>query len=193
MATAVPQSASPNFAKFHPDAEFEYRFELNYSLAPAEPSRLLVDSSQPNVAIFQLNISSFNTELANRQIPEYLFEYYSPDQFSPLLSLSLIEYLYRNRGELPDDQNRISTIISPLRQFSLSMLLGEKLEIDNSDFASGMVGVDRVKELFRLQCRKIYPNYKTLATSKSWQPNLQQYRYALRKSHNPGWHFDCSR
>jgi len=44
-----------------------------------------------------------------------------------------------------------------------------------------MVGVDRVKELFRLQCRKIYPNYKTLATSKSWQPNLQQYRYALEK------------
>ncbi len=181
MTTAVSQSAPPNFAKFHPDAEFEYRFELNYSLAPAEPSRLLVDSSQPNVAIFQLNISSINAELANRQIPEYLFEYYSPDQFSPLLSLSLIEYLYRNRGELPDDQNRIATIISPLRQFSLSMLLGEKLEIDNSDFASGMVGVDRVKELFRLQCRKIYPNYKTLATSKSWQPNLQQYRYALER------------
>lgn len=181
MTTAVPQSAPPNFAKFHPDAEFEYRFELNYSLAPAEPSRLLIDSNQPNVAIFQLNIGSFNAELANRQIPEYLFEYYSPDQFSPLLSLSLVEYLYRNRGELPDDQNRIATIISPLRQFSLSMLLGEKLEIDNSDFASGMVGVDRVKELFRLQCKKIYPNYKTLATSKSWQPNLQQYRYALER------------
>lgn len=181
MATAVPQSAAPNFNKFHPDAEFEYRFELNYSLAPTEPSRLLIDSKQPNVAIFQLNIISLNAELANRQIPEYLFEYYSPDQFSPLLSLSLIEYLYRNRGELPDDQNRIATIISPLRQFALSMLLGEKLEIDNSDFASGMVGIDRVKELFRLQCRKIYPNYRTLATSRSWQPNLQQYRYALEK------------
>ena len=78
-------------------------------------------------------------------------------------------------------RNRITTIISPLRQFSLSMLLGEKLEIDNSDFASGMVGVDRVKELFRLQCRKLYPNYQTLSTSRTWQPNLQQYRYALER------------
>jgi len=182
MVTAVPQSAAPSFKKLHTDSMFEYRFELNYSLAPSEPSRLLVDSNQPQVAIFQLNIGSFDSELANRQIPDYLFEYYSPELFSPLLCLSLIEYLYRNRGDLPDDQNRVATIISPLRQFSLSMLLGEKLEIDNSDFASGMVGVDRIKELFRLQCRKIYPNYKTLVSSKSWQTNLQQYRNALEKT-----------
>lgn len=181
MVTATPQSAPPNFSKFHPNAQFEYRFELNFSIAPTEPSRLLINPNLPQVAIFQLNINTINAELANRQIPEYLFEYYPPDQFSPLLSLALIEYLHKNRGELPDDQNRISSIISPLRQFALSMLLGDKIEIDNTDFASGMVGTDRIKELFRWQCRKLFPNYKTLASSRTWLPNLQQYRYALDK------------
>ncbi|MDD1443611.1 hypothetical protein MEO93_25320, partial [Dolichospermum sp. ST_sed3] len=180
--TAVPQSTAPVFKKINADAELEYRFELNYELAPSEPSRMLIDSLHPEVVIFQLNIRACDKVAAIQMIPEYLFEYYdTPEKFTPLLCLSLIEYMYQNRGDLQDDRGRVATIIQPLRQFSLSMLLGQSLEMENPDFSSGMVGVDRIKELFRAQCRRLYPDYKTLILGKNWQTNIQQYRYALER------------
>ena len=181
MTTIVPQSTPPVFAKAHPDADIEIRFELNYALAPSEPSRLLVSTENPQVAVFQLNITSSNPELANKNLPNFLLEYYAPDQFTPLLCLSLSDYLFRNQGSSPDDKSRVNTVIAPLRQFSLSLLLGDSIEITNSEFLSGMVGADRIKEVFRQQCRKLYPNYKTLIVDKNWQTYMQQYQYAIEK------------
>ncbi len=181
MVAAVSQSQAPNFQKGYPDAEIELRFELNFGIAPGEPSRLLIDDGHPNLAIFQLNIATVQSEAANKILPNFLFEYYAADQLTPLLCLSLTEYLFRNRGELPDDHSRINTIIGPLRQFSLAVLLGDQMEISNPEFATAMVGGDRIKEIFRLVCRKLYPSYHTLVNGRNWQANLQQYRYGLEK------------
>lgn len=181
MTTIVPQSAQPNFEKSHPDADIEIRFELNYKIAPSEPSRLLVSPTNPRVAVFQLNIASNNSELANKNLPKFLLEYYALDQFTPLLCLSLSDFLFKNQGSSPDDKSRVNTVILPLRQFSLSLLMGDAIEVTNSEFVSGMVGADRIKELFRQQCRKLYPNYKTLLVDKNWQTNIQQYQYAVEK------------
>jgi len=181
MVAVLNQSPSPEYEKANQDAEIEYRFELNYGIVPGEPSRLLISSDQPNVAIFQLNISSIQPELATKVVPHFLFDYYGPDQITPLLCLSLIDYLYKNRGELPDDQSRVNTVIGPLRQFALSVLLGDALEVSNTDFAGGMVGGDRIKDIFRTQCRKLYPSYSTLITTRNWQSYLQQYKYAIEK------------
>lgn len=182
MVTAVPQSTVPVFKKINSDAELEYRFELNYELAPSEPSRILIDSLHPEVVIFQLNIRTSDKSAAIQMIPEYLFEYYdTPEKFTPLLCLSLIEYMYQSRGDLQDDRSRVASIIQFLRQFSISLLLGQSIEMENTEFANGMVGVERIKELFRTQCRRLYPDYKTLNLGKNWQTNIQQYRYAVER------------
>jgi len=181
MTAVVPQSTPPTFEKAHPDADIEIRFELNYAIAPGEPSRLLISTEKPQVAVFQLNISSPNPELANKNLPNFLLEYYAPDQFTPLLCLSLSDYLFKNQGSSPDDKSRVNTVIAPLRQFSLALLLGDNIEVTNSEFVSGMVGADRIKEVFRQQCRKLYPNYKTLLVDRNWYANIQQYQYAVEK------------
>lgn len=181
MVAAVHQSQAPIYKKSYPDAEMELRFELNYGIAPGEPSRLLIDNEHPSLVIFQLNIATVQSDAANKILPNFLFEYYAADQLTPLLALSLTEYLFRNRGELPDDHSRINTIIGPLRQFSLAVLLGDLMEITNPEFSTAMVGGDRIKEIFRLLCRKLYPNYHTLVNGRNWQANLQQYRYAIEK------------
>lgn len=181
MTAVVPQSTPPNFEKANSDADIEIRFELNHALAQGEPSRLLVSPEKPQVAVFQLNIASPNPELANKTLPNFLLEYYTLDQFTPLLCMSLSDYLFKNQGTSPDDKSRINTVIAPLRQFSLAILLGDAIEVSNADFASGMVGAERIKEIFRQQCRKIFPNYKTLMVDKSWQTNIQQYQAAVEK------------
>lgn len=181
MVAAVPQSPAPKFEKAAPDCELEMRFELNYAIAPGEPSRLIVTDEHPGVAIFQLNIGVTESDTVNKVLPKFLFDFYNADQLNPLLCLSLINYLYSNRGNLPDDQQRVSTVIAPLRQFALSVLLGESLEVTNPEYSGGMVGADRIKELFRIQCRKLYPKYRTLMSDRNWHPYLQQYCYALEK------------
>lgn len=180
-AAAVPQSPPPTWHSPVIEAELELRFELNYSLSATEPSRLLVSPDMPNVAVFQLNLNMLDVESANKVLPQFLHEYYSPEQLTPLLALSLIDHLYRNRGELPDDRNRVSMLINPLRQYSLSVLIGDHLETVPQEFASSMVGTERVKELFRHQVKRLYPDYRTLITGKAWKVNLQQYNYALEK------------
>jgi hypothetical protein len=182
LVAAVPQSPAPLWQKPTADAEIELRFELNYAIAPTEPSRLLIAPEYPNVAIFQLNVSMFNAEAANKILPGFLHDYYAAEQLTPLLSLALIEHLYRNRGDLTDDRNRISTVISPLRQYTFSLLTSDRLEVNRPEFASTMVGTERVKDLFRQQCRRMYPTYRTLiASNRYWKENLQQYNYALDK------------
>lgn len=178
---AVPQSLPPRWQNPATDAELELRFEMNFALSVTEPSRLLVSPQTPNLAVFQLNLNALEMELANKVLPQFLHEYYSPEHLTPLLALSLIDHLYRNRGDLPDDQNRVSALINPLRQYSLSVLIGDHLETIPQEFASSMVGTERVKELFRHQVRQLYPDYRTLITSKAWKVNLQQYNYALEK------------
>ena len=54
MITAVPQSIAPVFKKNNADAELEYRFELNYELAPSEPSRMLIDSPPSRYCYFSV-------------------------------------------------------------------------------------------------------------------------------------------
>ena len=178
---ALPQSSPPHWQQPVADAELELRFELNFALSPTEPSRLLVSPKVPNIAVFQLNLNALDTELANKILPQFLHEYYSPEQLTPLLALSLIDHVYRNRGELPDDQSRVSMVINPLRQYALSVLIGDHLETSPQDFASSMVGTERVKELFRHLVKRLYPDYRTLNTGKAWKENLQHYIYALEK------------
>lgn len=182
LVAAVPQSPAPQWQSPPAgEADIEMRFELNYALADSEPSRMLVSPKRPNIVIFQLNLKALNVEAANKMLPGFLYEYYSPDQLIPLLNLALIHYLYKNRGELPDDQNRISSIIAPLRQYVLWLWMNTTLETVPEDFASTMVGVDLLKDLFRQVCRRLYPTYQTLVTGKNWDKNLQQYNYALEK------------
>lgn len=178
---AVSQSSPPKWQSPSADAEIELRFELNFALSATEPSRLLVSPKMPNLAVFQLNLNALELDSANKVLPQFLHEYYSPEQLTPLLALSLVDHLYRNRGELPDDQSRVSTLINPLRQYALSVLIGDHLETSPQEFASSMVGTERVKELFRQQVRRLYPDYRTLITGKAWKVNLQQYNYALEK------------
>ena len=134
----------------------------------------------PSVAVFQLNMNTFSAEDAEKML-RALREYYGAEQLTPLLALSLMDHLYKNRGDRPDDRNRVNMVIAPLRQYTLSVLLNERLETNPQDFASSMVGTERIKDLFRQQCRRLYPNYRTLIASRNWRENLQQYNYALDK------------
>lgn len=180
LVAAVAQSTSPQWQKPTADADLELRFELNYGIAASEPSRLLVSSPAPSLAIFQLNMNAFSAEDAEKML-RALSEYYGAEQLTPLLALSLTDHLYKNRGDRPDDRNRVNMVIAPLRQYTLSVLLSERLETNPQDFASSMVGTERVKDLFRQQCRRLYPNYRTLIASRNWRENLQQYNYAVEK------------
>lgn len=180
LITAVPQSPPPQWQKPTGDADIELRFELNYGIAASEPSRLLVSPTKPGVAVFQLNVNTFSTEDAEKML-RALTEYYDTEQLTPLLALSLMDHLYRNRGDRPDDRNRVNMVIAPLRQYALTVLLNERLETTPQDFASNMVGTERIKDLFRQQCRQLYPDYHTLIATRNWRENLQQYNYALDK------------
>ena len=178
---AFPQSPSPKWQPPVAEAELELRFELNYALSPSEPSRLLVSPESPDVAVFQLNLNAVDAQSAVKILPQFLQEFYSADQLTPLLALALVNHLYQNRGDLPDDQSRVSSVINPLRQYALSVLIGDHLETSPADFASSMVGTERIKELFRHQVKRLYPNYRTLITGKAWKENLQHYTSALEK------------
>jgi hypothetical protein len=180
LVTAVPQSSSPQWQKPIDDAHIEIRVELNYAISASEPNRLLISPEVPNVAVLQLNLNTYNPEAANKVLPSFLHDYYAVEQLTPLLALALIEHLYRNRGDSPDDHNRVSAVIAPLRQYVLSVMLNEQIETDQ-EFASTMVGVERIKDLFRQQCRRLYPSYQTLVTHRRWKDDLQQYVYALER------------
>jgi hypothetical protein len=181
LFAAVAQSPVPHWKRWIDDVDLELRFELNYSLAATEPSRLMISPDRPDIAVFQFNLLAFEAEAANRILPEFLQSYYpSDDQLTSLLSLALIEHLDSNRGDLPEDQARIGAVIAPLRQYVLTVLLGDNLTITPSDYASQMVGAERIKDLFKQQCRQLYPNYKTLMGSSKWEQNLQQYNYAIQ-------------
>jgi hypothetical protein len=177
---AVPQSIKPEWRKADPDADLELRFDLNYRIAPSEPNRLLVHEERPDVAVFQLNLARVERDVALKILPDFLHEYYSPDQLTPFLSLSLIQHLYANAGERPDDRQRVAALSNPLRQFILTLLLNDQLETMPTTYASTMVGPERIKDLFRQMVRILYPDYVTLMSSKKWKENLQQYNYALQ-------------
>ena len=99
----------------------------------------------------------------------------------PLLTLSLIDFLFKNRGESVDDQPQVNAQIQGLRQYTLLVSLGDRLETTSENFASRMVGLDRIKDLLRKQCQQLYPKYKTLITNPKWKDNIQQYRHALQR------------
>jgi len=180
MVAAVPQSSSPEWHKPVNEADIEIRFELNYALAAGEPSRLLVSPEMPNAAVFQLNLNTYDPDTANRVLPSFLHDFYAVEQLTPLLALALTDHLFKNRGDSPGDQNRVGAVIAPLRQYVLSVLMNEGVET-HQEFASTMVGVERIKDLFRQQCRGLYPDYQTLKTDRHWKENLQQYVYALER------------
>jgi len=181
LVAAVPQSSPPQWQKPIDDADIEIRFEMNYAIAAGEPSRLVVSSKTPNIAAFQLNLNTYDPEAVNKILPDFLHDYYAIEQLTPLLALALIEYLYKNRGDLPDDQNRVSTVIAPLRQYVLSVLMSERIDTDPQGFTSTMVGLEKIKDLFRQQCRLLYPTYQTLITNRRWKEDIQQYIYALER------------
>lgn len=181
MVTALPHSAAPVWKKTFDQADIELRFELNYSVSTSEPSRLIIAPERPDTAVFQLNILSVNPNEAGRILPKVFFDYYMLDRWNPLLTLALMDHLFQNKGDSVDDQQRIIAVIQPLRQYSLLVLLGEHLETTPQEFASRMVGLDRIKDLLRKQCQQLYPKYKTLITNPKWKENLQQYKLALQR------------
>lgn len=186
LVAAMPQSPVPRWKKNNLDADIELRFELNYSVLNTEPSRLIVSPERPDIAIFQLSVMGVNQEEAAKILPRFLFEYYPPERWDSLLTLSLMDHLHKNRGDLPEEQRRIDAVIQPLRQYALLVLFGEQLETISLDFESRMVGLDRMKDLVKKQCQQLYPGYKTLITSSKWQNNLQQYTHALQRLMSQG-------
>ncbi|MFL5590734.1 MAG: hypothetical protein ACJ8DI_24215 [Ktedonobacteraceae bacterium] len=181
LVAALPQSPIPFWKRSYEKADIELRFELNFSVLSSEPSRLIVSPDCPDIAIFQLNAMGINHSEASKILPKFLFEYYTPERWNSLLTLSLMDHLFKNRGDLPEEQNRINAVIQPLRQYTLLVLLGEQLEAISSEFESSMVGLDRIKDLVKKQCQQLYPSYKTLITNSKWQNNLQQYTHALQR------------
>lgn len=179
--TAVRQSSAPTWQKLNAEAEIELHFELNYELSPTEPSQLLVAPERPEIAVFQFNLQAAMPEVAHNILPDILFDYYPADKLTPLLCLALLRYIFGNSGDTPADKNRIRAVAAPLRQYILTVLLGEHVVVQQVEFESPMVGHERVKELFRVQCRALFPIYKTLIISSTWQQNLQQYSYALER------------
>lgn len=177
---SVTQSNQPEWRQLQPDAEMEFRFELNTSLAPTEPNRLIIAPERPNIAVFQLNLRRSDAEAAHKILPEFLHDYYTPDKLTPMLTLALMDHLIKNVGDLPDDKQRVNTVILPLRQYSLGLLFDDEMDTVPAGYASRMVGTERVKDLFRLIVRTLYPTYKTLITSRKWRENLQQYNYAVQ-------------
>lgn len=181
VVAALPQSQAPNWQKANPDDAIELRFELNYNLSLTEPSQLLVSPERPEVAVFQLNLSTVDKAVAPDILPDLLFQYYSAEKLSPLLALALLRYLFEKSGNLPDDINRVRVVGNQLRQFVLTLLLGDSLQVNPDEFVSNMVGHERIRELFKAQCRLLYPRYETLITGPKWAEDLQYYAYAVEK------------
>lgn len=181
---SMSQSLAPDWEKLDPEADIELHFEFNYGLLATEPNQLLIAPERPDVAIFQFNLNAVNEEYARKILPEILFDYYGADQITPQLALSLVQYMFTHSGDLPDDVHRVRAVAAPLRQFALTLLLGEALQVNRDEFTSGMVGYERIKDLFRVQCQMLYPRYQTLITDRRWQQDLQQYNYALGRVTN---------
>lgn len=181
VVAALPQSQAPDWQKLAPDAQIELRFELNYNLSAMEPSQLLVAPNRPDMAVFQFNLNTIDKEAAPSILPDLLFQYYPAEKLSPLFVLALLHHLFENSGNLPDDVNRVRAVGNQLRQFVLTLLLGESLVVNPDEFASNMVGHERIRELFRAQCRLLYPHYETLMTGPKWAEDLQYYTYAVEK------------
>jgi len=181
VIAAMPQSQAPTWQKLDPDAQIELRFELNYNLAATEPNQLLVSPERPDMAVFQFNLNTIDKKAAPDILPNLLFQYYNAEKLSPLLALALLQYLFANVGTLPDDINRVRTVGNQLRQFALTLLLGDSLQADREEFTSNMVGHERIRELFKTQCRLLYPHYETLMTGPKWAEDLQYYAYAVEK------------
>lgn len=179
--SAIPQSQTPSWKKLINESEIEFHFELNYELPATEPSQLFVAPNRPEIAVFQFNLQATMPEMAHQILPDLLFEYYQTNQLTPLLCLALLRYIFKNSGDVPADKSRLENIARPLRQYVLTVLLGERLIIQQTEFISSMVGHERIKELFKAQCQALFPNYKTLITSSSWQENLQQYNYVIER------------
>src|SRR5207245_6049091 len=119
LVAAMPQSLAPLLKKSHEKADIELRFELNFGVLSTEPSRLIVSPDYPDIAIFQLNMMAVNHDEATKILPKFLFEYYTPDRWNSLLTLSLMDHLYANRGDLPEEQNRINDVMLHLRYYTL--------------------------------------------------------------------------
>jgi hypothetical protein len=161
--------------------DVELRFELNYKVPATEPSRLVVSPEHPNIAVFQLNMLTVNLNEANKIIPKMLFDYYAPERWDALLCLSLMDHLAKDKIDSEQEQGYITNAIQSLRQYVLLVLLGDQLDTVSPEFASRMVGLDRIRDLVKKQCQQLYPRYRTLITNNKWKENLQQYKLALQR------------
>jgi len=181
LVTSLPYSPTPVWKKMFDQADVELRFELNYNVPATEPSRLVVSPEHPNIAVFQLNMLTVNLNEANKIIPKMLFDYYAPERWDALLCLSLMDHLAKDKIDSEQEQRYITNAIQSLRQYVLLVLLGDQLDTVSPEFASRMVGLDRIRDLVKKQCQQLYPRYRTLITNNKWKENLQQYKLALQR------------
>jgi hypothetical protein len=181
MVTALEVSKTPNFEKANAQADLEYRFEFNYGLEAETPSRMLIDPEGNRVVVFQLNLKSTDPALAENTLPAFLLPYYTIDQFTPLLTMSLAYYLDKNKGDQPMDKSQVDLITSNMSPYFQKLLLGAGLVVSDQTYANGAVGQVKIQELFKAQCRKLYPDYLPLAYTKNWENHLQKYNNALSR------------
>ncbi len=102
-------------------------------------------AARPTLPFSSSNLSAVDQVAAQRILPDILFDFYGADQITLQLTLALVQYMFTNCGESIDDVQRVRAVANPLRQFALTLLLGEGLKVSRDIRPQGLSGTNASK------------------------------------------------
>jgi len=162
----------------NPNEDIGLGFDLNY-----------FDDSQHEIIKYDINriliVLDLNKKIArDGQFPNdlrKLRDFISPEEITPLLSLSLIRYIDKsleNADIKQNEKDELEYLKQNLIKHSIISLFDEKLK-DTSGYNIKRTGKKLIEDLFSHVCESLYPSYKTFIHSNQWQESITRYIGAL--------------
>ncbi|AKB82980.1 DNA double-strand break repair Rad50 ATPase [Methanosarcina barkeri 3] len=162
----------------NPNEDIDLGFYLNY-----------LDYGQHEIIKYDTNriliVLDLNKKIArNGQFPNdlrKLQDFISPEEITPLLSLSLTSYIDKFLEDADIKQNekgQLEYLKQNLIKHSIISLFDEKLK-DTSGYNIKRTGKKLIEDLFSNVCESLYPSYKTFIHSNQWRESITRYMSAL--------------
>lgn len=153
-------------------------FHLDWNCDREYSGNIEFEGEFDNKVLIRLNLIQCHKNDIN--IP-YLLEFYPKDKISPIFMLSLLNYLEKNKKNIPIDEieREMKVFTDRLFNYSTQMLFSDSLK-ETSKITLKFVGKKLIEEIINYICEKLYPEYDTFITSSKWEQYYKSYINALK-------------
>jgi hypothetical protein len=180
----LADSDTPRTEATHGDMVLEFILQRHLDVSEGERRRLGgtldLESGERDTAYFSLNLMHRSSTEIYRDLHTTLQPVVNPWKLTPLLMLSLYQYIEEKRakGLIPkgDDPFVRDNFQPTLLDHCLDELFNEDL---GAPVAANEARI--VEETFRRLCDRLLPRYHTLMVTDQWRNALKDYRTALER------------